>query len=177
MRRAMPHTLSYSPSASEQSLIRGLQPTKMPIIRQIPLPNRLAMILRRLIHPPLRSVHIRLLIRTRACPSPEQVLALVGSLRAGAVLHMADLVGEVIGPVLRVGGEVVVPLEGGEVFVLAALVLDVQAGLLVGGDAHFDGYFVGWFGSRLGDLVVEADGWSGVDLVSLGVFELLYCQF
>lgn len=96
----------------------------MPIIPEIPLPDLLAVVLGRLIHPPLRSMRVRVLVRAGGGPRPEEVLALVGALVARGVLHVAYLVGELVGPFLGLGGEVGIPLEGGEGFGFAALVLD-----------------------------------------------------
>jgi hypothetical protein len=114
----------------------------MSIIPEIPLPDLLAVVFGRLIHPSLRSMRVGVPIGTRGSPCPEEVLALVGALVARGVLHVAYFVGEFVGPFLGFGGEVGIPLEWGEGFGFAALVLDVEALLLVGGEGHFCGWVV-----------------------------------
>ena len=82
----------------------------MPIIRQISLPDRLAVILGRLVHPTLRGVRVGVLERARADPAPEQVFTLIGTLAGGGMFQVADVVGQVGGPFSGVVGEGFVPL-------------------------------------------------------------------
>lgn len=103
----------------------------MTIISEIALADLLAMILGRLVHPALSGVGERILVRARRGPAPEKVLALVRALLACRVLHVTDVVRQVISPLLSVAGEVVIPLERLQALALAAVVLDVKAGLLV----------------------------------------------
>lgn len=108
----------------------------MPVTGKVTLANLLPVVLGSLVHPALRGVRVRVLVGAGARHTPEEVLALVGALLRGAVLHVADVLGEVVGPLLGFLGEVVVPLEGGEALLLAAVVLDVEALLLIGGETH-----------------------------------------
>lgn len=84
----------------------------VPIRRKISLPDLLALlVLGRLVQPGLHAVNVVGLGLVRV-PAPEQVLPLVGPLCRGAVLHVADVFGEVFGPRGGVVGELVVPFEG-----------------------------------------------------------------
>jgi hypothetical protein len=100
---------------------------------EIRFPNFLTMILRRLIHPPLGSMGIGILVRTRTSPAPEEVFTFVRALLAGGMFHVADLIGEMLCPDFGVLGELVVPFKGLEAFLFAAIVLDVEALLLITG--------------------------------------------
>ena len=111
--------------------------TVVTVVGQVTLADLLSVVLGRLVHPALRGVGERVLVRSGAGHAPEEVLALVGTLRAGRVLHVADVVRQVVCPRLGVADEVIIPLEGLQAFSFAAVVLDVEAFLLVG--SHGEG--------------------------------------
>ncbi len=109
----------------------------MAVVGQVTLADLLSVVLGRLVHPALRGVGERVLVRPGAGHAPEEVLALVWTLRAGRVLHVPDVVRQVVCPRLGVADEIFIPLEGLQAFSFAAVVLDIEGFLLIG--SHCEG--------------------------------------
>lgn len=110
-------------------------------VGKVALANLLAVVLGSLVHPAVGSVGVGVLVRAGLGPAPEEVLALVRSLVALGVLHVADVLGQVVSPLLGLLAELLVPLERLEVLALAAVVLDLETLLLIG--SHFGAWGLG----------------------------------